>query len=503
MIKGLLQKFQNTKARTQAQRMLTLRSAPVYYLPITKSGSTYLKNLFYYLDHAEEHVSGIDIHSNPNDLVRAKSGDEKAIRQSPYAFAVLRDPVDRFLSLYFDKIYGDGPNNFADIRGYLADEIGLDLTRDLDATAHRENCILLIDWLALNLAFKTDVPVNHHWRRQSNRLQRVNELDITHLTLDGLDWQLPMFLGDVVPNLRHAMGAVTSDNRTDKPFARFEIMDATLLGKIETVYANDKKLYEQASRDWQPWLESHPEVMEDETLRCFTATDHPINCIAIPKIGRTYLRNLLYILENNEQYHDPIGIHTKGASTTSDLIKSELGEGVSFFVIRNPVDRFFSLYFDKVYGTGEHSFPWVAKRLVEHRGFVHSPDLTVEQHRANCLALLGYINRKFETEKPADLNSHWAPQVEVAKRAIRFGLQPLLLENLDAQLITIAGGRIDGLEEAMEAAPQRNSSTKPYSIREILTPEIAQRISGLYAADQALYERVKMAWDTTGQPPEL
>lgn len=76
--------------------MLTLRRAPVYYLPNTKCGSTYLKNLFYYLDHSAEHASGIDIHSNADDLVRAQTGDEESIRQSPYAFAVLRDPVDRF-----------------------------------------------------------------------------------------------------------------------------------------------------------------------------------------------------------------------------------------------------------------------------------------------------------------------------------------------------------------------------------------------------------------------
>ena len=503
MIKGLLQKFQKPKGRTQAQRMLTLKTAPVYYLPITKIGSTYLKNLFYYLDHADEHAAGINIHSNSDDLVRAKAGDEEAIRQSSYAFAVLRDPVDRFLSLYFDKIYGDGPNNFAGIRAYLAEEIGLDLTRGVNANAHRENCIRFIDWLALNLSFKTDVPVNHHWRRQSNRLQRVDALDLTHLTLDGLDWQLPLLLGEVVPNIRQAMRAVKSDNRTDKPFTRAEILDAVLLKKIETAYSSDKKLYQQASRKWQPWLEYHPEVTEDETIRCFTATDHPINCVAISKIGRTYLRNLLYILEYQKEYHEPLKIHTKGTSSHSDLTKPELAEEVSFFVIRDPVDRFFSLYFDKIYGTGDHSFPWIAKRLVEHRGFMHEANLTVEQHRANCLALLGYINRKFETEALPDINPHWSPQVELTKKAIRFGLQPLLLENLDKQLLHIADGRIEGLENAMQALPHRNSSSKPYSIEEILTPEIARRISDLYGDDQALYERVKMAWETTGRPPKL
>ena len=91
----------------------------------------------------------------------------------------------------------------------------------------------------------------------------------------------------------------------------------------------------------------------------------------------------------------------------------------------------------------------------------------------------------------------------MAKKAIRFGLQPLLLENLDEQLLFIADGRVDRLEKAMKMLPHRNSSNKPYTIKEILTPEIAQRISGLYAADQALYERIKTAWDTTGRPPKL
>jgi hypothetical protein len=244
MIKGLLQKFQKPTLtrRTAAQRMLTLRRAPVYYLSITKCGSTYLKNLFYYLDHSTEHASGIDIHSNAGDLLRAQTGDEEVIRQSPYSFTVLRDPADRFLSLYFDKIYGDGPNNFPDIRAYLADEIALDLTRDLNVVTHRINCKKLIDWLALNLDHKTDVPINPHWRRQSNRLQRVGSLKLQHLTLEGLDWQLPALLGDIIPDIRRSMEAVKSDNRTQKPFSSVEILDDALRDKIAATYRTDKEL---------------------------------------------------------------------------------------------------------------------------------------------------------------------------------------------------------------------------------------------------------------------
>lgn len=152
----------------------------------------------------------------------------------------------------------------------MADEIALDLTRDLDVEAHRHNCTKLIDWLALNLDHKTDVPINPHWRRQSSRLQRVNSLELLHLTLDGLDWQLPELSGDILPDIRQAMTAVKSDNRTEKPFPRTEILDEALLGKIEANYATDKALYQRATYKWQPWREFYPSVDEGDKLICLS-----------------------------------------------------------------------------------------------------------------------------------------------------------------------------------------------------------------------------------------
>lgn len=385
----------------------------------------------------------------------------------------------------------------------MADEIALDLTRDLDVEAHRHNCTKLIDWLALNLDHKTDVPINPHWRRQSSRLQRVNSLELLHLTLDGLDWQLPELSGDILPDIRQAMTAVKSDNRTEKPFPRTEILDEALLGKIEANYATDKALYQRATYKWQPWREFYPSVDEGDKLICLSPKNHPLRYVATPKVGCTYLRNLLYILEHNEAYDDPLTIHISTERTQSEATKSEITNDVSFFVARDPAARFFSLYFDKIYGSDDRAFSWVTKRLIQHRGYIAGADLSIEQHRHNATALLGYIERKFSTEPVSELNPHWAPQCEVAKKAIQFGMQPLLLEDLDKQLIKIADGRVEGLEAAMAAVPLRNHSDKPFTLEEILTPEIAQRISTLYAADQALYERVKTAWRETGQPPIL
>ncbi len=237
-------------AKSPAERLLTLKAAEIYYLPITKCGSTYLKNVFYYLDAGEEHYSGLDIHNNYDDLVKASPEDEDKIRNSPYAFTVLRHPVDRFTSLYFDKIWGDGTNNFSRLRLSLQSEIDIDLGRELSVETHRENCRKFILWLERNMNFETDEPVNPHWRRQARRVKRTASLDLVHLTLDGLDWQLPMLVGKLVPDISDAMEAVREKNRSPKPFKTVELMDAALRNEIERVYAVDLKLYKTASDYW-------------------------------------------------------------------------------------------------------------------------------------------------------------------------------------------------------------------------------------------------------------
>lgn len=489
-------------SRTPAQRMVTLKRADIYYLPIAKCGSTYLKNLFYYLDNGGEHYSGDDIHSIDDALLRADSKDTGKITASGYAFAVVRHPVDRFLSYYFDKVYGQGPRSFPHHQKYFTRELGLDLSSGIDVSGHRINCLLLIDWIKKNLAHKTEEPINPHWRRQTARLKRVAAFDLEYLTLDGLDWQLPLFVGGVIPDIRDAMAAVKARNKTDWPVDRAALLDEELTGKIEETYKNDLKIYVLANRKWQAWVQDDV-AAENRKLRVISAGNLPLYSVTTPKVGCTYLKNLFYILEHGKAYNSPSLIHGSGENARQDLTKAELAAAVSFFVVRDPTDRFFSLYFDKIYGSGPQAFQWITKRLIEKRGFVAGPDVSLAQHQQNCMGLLGYLEHKFATQSPEQLNPHWRPQIIAAKRVLPFGLKPLLLENLEEQLRQIAGNRISNLNQAMARVPERNRTKRAYTNLEILTPKMAQRISTLYSDDQALYERVKSGWAKTGKPPEL
>ncbi|MEM9269948.1 MAG: sulfotransferase family 2 domain-containing protein, partial [Pseudomonadota bacterium] len=119
--------------KTPTMRVFTLSNAPVFYLATTKCGCTYLKNLFYLLEHGHVHPRAAYIHQHEDEIPRAGHLSLAEVQASPYGFMVVRDPTDRLLSLYFDKIWGDGPQNFPHIRAALARDSGLSLERGLSA----------------------------------------------------------------------------------------------------------------------------------------------------------------------------------------------------------------------------------------------------------------------------------------------------------------------------------------------------------------------------------
>ncbi len=239
-----------TPKGSPTRRLFTTNRYPVYYMSTTKCGCTFLKNLFYLLDHDEPHPDAVNIHAYPDDLLRATEVPLDTVCESAHAFMVVRDPVDRFFSLYFDKIYRNGPQNFPRIREVLVAQEGLDIRPGIDAGRHRQNCLIMIDWLARNHAGETDMPVNPHWRRQAARIRQGRKMHLTHLTLDGLEWQLPMLLEDVIPDIVGKMAAVTARNRTAPPVAKSDILDEALRDRIIAVYRADRKAHVAASKYW-------------------------------------------------------------------------------------------------------------------------------------------------------------------------------------------------------------------------------------------------------------
>ncbi len=234
----------------------TTNRYPLFYLQITKCGCTFLKNLMYYLDHGRLHENSARIHAHEADLLKADLIPRPVLKESPYLFAVVRDPVDRFLSLYFDKIANHDNQWDVGMRRRVIRAAGLDGRRNLPIEAHRENCVKMLDWIKRNLDDGTEGNTNPHWQRQTVRLSRLKGLDARLLTLEGLSWQLPRLLAPLVPDIAAQMDAVRARNRSPRLFTRQEFVTPEIEAAVKRVYARDAEIHARARAEWGPGPEA-------------------------------------------------------------------------------------------------------------------------------------------------------------------------------------------------------------------------------------------------------
>ncbi|MFQ5437613.1 MAG: sulfotransferase family 2 domain-containing protein [Paracoccaceae bacterium] len=228
----------------------TTRRYPLFYLQITKCGCTFLRNLLYHLDHGHMHGFADRIHSHENDFLKADLIPRQDLVNSPFLFAVVRDPADRFLSLYFDKLANRNSRFDKKMRERVAKGAGLNPAPDPGLRGHRENAAKALEWIGRNLDRREGGRVNPHWQRQSVRLSRAKGLDARLLTLDGLSWQLPELLEPIIPDIREQMDAVRVRNRSQRPHGRDEMLTPGFQAMVDAVYAEDAAIYRRASETW-------------------------------------------------------------------------------------------------------------------------------------------------------------------------------------------------------------------------------------------------------------
>jgi len=224
--------------------------------------------------------------------------------------------------------------------------------------------------------------------------------------------------------------------------------------------------------------------------------------MAVPKSGCTFLRNLAYILDHGRHHPDPLAIQADDCLYRM-RIAPQGADGTAFIVLRDPVARFLSLYFDKVIGGGPHGFGWIARRIAQRVRFRTGPGLSLAEHRRNCHHLADYIARRIARQGAEEVNPHWRPQSVFAAKAGRFGLRALTLEGLAHQLPAHLGAAIPGLAATMGRLGRLNTAPRPEGVEGLVDAGLESRILQIYGPDRALHEAVGRAWERDGKAPRL
>lgn len=246
----------------KAEAFYKLSAHPVYMAVATKSGCTFLKNLFYYINNGEPHPLGDQIHQREDQLLRGSEEDIPTIENSPYVFMVVRNPVQRFFSLYFDKFYKLGDEKTEWFREDVGRPIGMNFEPDLTLEEHQKNARLLIDWIDLNLDGRTDRKIDAHWRKQFAFYSVVKKFEPKLLPLEYMNDALPMLLQPEIPNILDAMSAVRTRNKSKKPYTTNEMRHWALTKRIREVYQRDMKLHKRAMINFR---EMQGEVVDADT----------------------------------------------------------------------------------------------------------------------------------------------------------------------------------------------------------------------------------------------
>ena len=232
-------------------RLISVRDLPIRYLFIPKCGCTFVKNLIWRLDLGENYADPPRIHDRDAEFARASLFDltVEDVRAEEHAFVVLRNPVDRFLSLYFDKVVGEGYRQFVPLRAVLRDHHGL----NVDATEpqeHLRNCHIMIDWIEENVTGKNELARDAHWTPQHFRTDLIRAFDLKVLTLNGLDGRLSLLLSDIVPDIGQILKQLerySTNSKTQKD----HVLDSAIKTRINQVYKLDRENYEKLRDVWR------------------------------------------------------------------------------------------------------------------------------------------------------------------------------------------------------------------------------------------------------------
>jgi len=200
------------------------------YHQITKCGCTFTKTLINQLD-------GRSSTAHPIKIDWSSGG--------PPAFVIIRNPIDRFISLYFDKILrGSSGIGRKFLNRHLVDRDAASLM------AHQLNCLQSLGWINSTITGRSSEPTNYHWRPQVRRLHKISKMDVHVLTLDGLSWQLPYLLRGCCPNISDVMKRVGMRNVSPKPCDASQLASQKLRKQISRIYADDERVYSEANRHW-------------------------------------------------------------------------------------------------------------------------------------------------------------------------------------------------------------------------------------------------------------
>lgn len=245
----------------QLNRLFTDPDGRLFYLVIPKCGCTYVKNILWHLHHGKPHADPKRVHDSDSSFLRASEvvEQDKDVLGSERAFVILRNPVDRFLSLYFDKVVGDGWRHYVPLRQVLIAHYGLNI--DASTTdEHARNCERMVMFLKDNFRDNAHLTPEAHWTRQSDRKNIMRRFDLKVVLTEDLTRHMTILLANIEGNVATAISRSEQYSSARREVGR-TVLDKETRKAINQLYIEDRFLYKNARDAWIK-IKDGPEALQ-------------------------------------------------------------------------------------------------------------------------------------------------------------------------------------------------------------------------------------------------
>lgn len=228
------------------RHLVRLGAGPVYYLPVPKCGSSQVLQLAHLLAFGPEAAQGsAAVHGGADALPRGTDLIPGALPDDAIVVSFARAPLDRFLSLYFDKIWNPDHPDPHPMMEWFQKLVGTRTDPRLTPAQHVENCHRALNRIEKSLDPTSDWTSNPHWEPQIRRFRQVAGLDLRLATLEGLNPKVLALLPEAEARIGRGW-ARDQSNRSRR--AKITLDTRTLAPRVNTIYARDWALWQALVR---------------------------------------------------------------------------------------------------------------------------------------------------------------------------------------------------------------------------------------------------------------
>jgi hypothetical protein len=225
--------------------------------------------------------------------------------------------------------------------------------------------------------------------------------------------------------------------------------------------------------------------------RIIPSWNHHIAYINVPKSACTSIKNIIYFLDFNAIYHDPLAIHHDGeailciGSKNRSAFLERVGQkNFVFSFVRHPYKRIYSCYKEKILSNGRWSYPRVRNDFIGQCDVDLSENFLLERdvQEHNFWKFLGFAEATIASNgyHPSQID-HWRSQAEIlaAYNSIDFIGRVESFETDINIILEICGVSDKGISKKS----WNDGPSIGLPIAEVFSPRVQNRLHKIYGRD--------------------